>query len=117
MGSVGPGTLLTVVLAIVGPVNGVTLAALTVSPSNVVGTAPTRSINRERVAESEVSRIGEVSSTIAARRSRRSAIEVPSGYNLPNSRLPPAPRAPLDRMDIGHAAKRSSSGSSPRPCR
>src|ERR1700722_2531334 len=58
MGSVGPGMLLTVVLAIVGPVNGVILAALTVGPRNVAGTAPTRSINRDRVAESEVSRIG-----------------------------------------------------------
>ena len=60
MGSVGPGTLLTVVLAIVGPEKGTALAAFTASPISVVGTVPTRSISRVLLEESEVSRNAEV---------------------------------------------------------
>src|SRR5258707_850692 len=40
IGSFGPPTLVTVVLAIVGPENGSALAAFTVAPSNAVGTIP-----------------------------------------------------------------------------
>jgi hypothetical protein len=89
MGSVGPGTLLTVVLAIVGAEKGTALAAFTASPISVVGTVPTNAISRVLLEESEVSRKAEVSSTIAASHSSESAIVVPSACNLPNSRLPP----------------------------
>src|SRR6202011_4718092 len=100
----GPGTLLTVVLATAGAENGIAVAAFTVSPSNVVGTTPTRSIKRDFPAESALSRNAEVSSTIDARRSSGSAIEVPSGCSLPKSRLPPAPRSSADRIDAGPGA-------------
>ena len=105
MGSAGPGTLLTVVLAIVGPEKGTALAAFTVSPISVVGTAahqvhqPGAARGIGSVAETQKS-----SSTIAANRSSGSAIVVPERCNRPNSRLPPVPVSPLDRIEAGHAA-------------
>ena len=76
MGSVGPGTLLTVVLAMVGPETSTALAAFTARPISVVGTVPTSSISRMLLEESAVSRKAEVTVCVGWSRTVRTKVWV-----------------------------------------